>query len=145
MKRCYLDSNFLVYLKDSTSLKHEEAANKISSLVAANYDLFISPLVLDEFLYVFKYALLKSRSTKLYQELTKAVKEILEIPQLFVVNPPSTSDSQLTIVKYMEKYKLSPRDAYHLLVMKNNMIDILATFDQDFKRVFTAGLVSLLV
>lgn len=41
----------------------------------------------------------------------------------------------------MEKFVLKPRDAYHLLTMKENRIRFFATFDKDFELVFRKGVV----
>ncbi|MBI5356067.1 hypothetical protein HZB78_00445 [Candidatus Collierbacteria bacterium] len=41
----------------------------------------------------------------------------------------------------MEKFKLKPRDAYHLLAMQSNKIKHFATFGSDFDLVFSVGAV----
>lgn len=97
---------------------------------------FISPLTIDEFLYVVKYYLIRGKTTHLYQILRKALDEILDIPNLLIVNSPHDEKSQLKVVNLMEKYSLSPRDAYHLLIMEYHRISYFFTFDNDFKAVF---------
>lgn len=139
MKRCYLDSNVLIYVKDSDSLHHKEAVDKVYSLVSADYQIYISSLVLDEFLYVFKYALSKKTASKLYPELKRAVKEVLEIPQLSIINVPNDASLHVKVVDYMQKYGLKPRDGYHLLTMEANNIENFVTFDNDFKKVFSTN------
>ena len=141
MKKCFLDSNILVYLKDDLSIYHKVASQKISKLVSSDIFLYISPLVLDECLYVFRSVLMKKKIPQFHKELHRAVAEILQLPLLLLVNPPLTSGHQLRIVEYMEEFSLKPRDAYHLLTIISNNIDSFVTFDTDFKKVFSAGLV----
>lgn len=140
MKKCFLDSNILVYFKDSLSVDYKHASQKILKLVSSDTELYISPLILDEFLYVFRSVLMRKKIPQLYKELQRAVVEILQLPLLSIVNPPLTSHQQLHVVEYMEEYSLKPRDAYHLLTIISNNIDSFATLDTDFKKVFSAGL-----
>ncbi|MBM3284123.1 type II toxin-antitoxin system VapC family toxin [Candidatus Gottesmanbacteria bacterium] len=138
MKKCFLDSNFLVYLKDSLSLHHQAAAKKLSNLISANASLYISPLILDEFLYIFQKAIIIEKLAAPYRQLQRAVEEILQIPSLSIVNPPAAASKQMQVISYMEKYNLKPRDAYHLITIISNGIDSFATFDEDYKKVFAA-------
>ena len=64
--------------------------------------------------------------------------KILEIPSLEICSPPTDKPSQLKIVQFMDSFQLRPRDAYHLLIMQANEIEEFATFDSDFRRVFSA-------
>ncbi|MBM3282699.1 type II toxin-antitoxin system VapC family toxin [Candidatus Gottesmanbacteria bacterium] len=138
MRKCFLDSNILVYLKDSLSLHHQAAAKKLYNLISTNTSLYISPLILDEFLYIFQKAIIREKIASPYRQLQRAVGEILQIPLLSIVNPSNSSSKQLKVIDYMEKFGLKPRDAYHLLTMTSNNIDSFATFDDDFRRVFSA-------
>lgn len=143
MTKCYLDSNVLIYAKDETSLKYQEAYNLIIKLVESGTELYISPLCIDEFLHEFGIKLRLSRSQKsFFSDLEKSLSSILEFPLLSVVNPPQDSKSQLKIVNLMKNYLLRPRDAYHLLTMLANNVDSFATFDNDFQKVFAAKLIS---
>lgn len=141
MKKCFLDSNILVYFKDDLSVYHKVASQKISELVSSGTEFYISTLVLDEFLYVFQSVLMIKKIPQPYKELQRAVIEILQLPLLSLINPPFTSRQQLQVVKYMEEFSLKPRDAYHLLTIISNNINSFATFDADFKKVFSAGLI----
>lgn len=142
MKRCFLDSNILVYFKDSLSVYHKIVSQKITKLVSSDTELYISPLILDEFLYVFRSVLMRKKIPQFYKELQRVVAEILQLPLLSLVNPPLAFHQQLQVVGYMEEYGLKPRDAYHLLTIISNNIDSFATFDTDFKKVFSAGLIN---
>lgn len=79
----------------------------------------------------------------LFPKLSLALKSILDLPRLKIVNPAVSKKNQLKVVKYMENYGLRPRDAYHLLAMKSNKIAFLATFDRDFKKAVRAGEVEM--
>jgi predicted nucleic acid-binding protein len=141
MKKCYLDSNILIYFKDSTSIKHKETVNKLEMLISKDVDLYISSLVLDEFLYVFHYALLKKKIPQIYHELKKAMVGLFKIPQLYIINPNVDFNKQLEVIGYMQKYNLKPRDAFHLHIMLSNKIDGFLTFDHDFNKVFSSGII----
>ena len=93
-------------------------------------------MVLDEFLYVFRYFLEKKEKKDIFSKLKKALVEILDTPNLSIVSLLKEKDKQIAVVSYMKKYHLSPRDAYHLITMKENAIDYFFIFDEDFDLVF---------
>jgi len=136
MKKCYLDSNVLVYFKDERSLYHKKVVEKILFLAKNGFYFYVSSLVLDEFLYVFRYFLEKKEKKDIFLKLKKALVEILDIPNLSILSLPKEKEKQIEVVSYMKKYHLSPRDAYHLMTMKENAIDYFFTFDEDFDLVF---------
>lgn len=140
MKKCYLDSNILVYLKNEDVLEHGKTVSFLEQLIRSETHLFISPLVLDEFLHSIRLALLMSKNKNAFPLLKSSFDDILDLPLLSIVNPPSEIVSQKKIVGYMEKYFLRPRDAYHLLIMVSNGIDHFATYDYDFEKIFKSGL-----
>lgn len=136
MNKCYLDSNILIYFKNEASPYHQQAVKTISQLVADYVKLFISPLVIDEFLHSFSLELKKGRIKNIYINLKKALQDILNIPDLSLINPPLEKNSQIEVIAIMRKYNLRARDAYHLLIMQANNIPSFATFDTDFEKVF---------
>ncbi|OGG13585.1 hypothetical protein A2875_01125 [Candidatus Gottesmanbacteria bacterium RIFCSPHIGHO2_01_FULL_46_14] len=140
MKKCYLDSNFLLYWKNELSPQYQQTISMLETLINNGVELYISPLVLDEFYHSFLYRIRINRMKKPYDLLTEATKDILTLPRLSIVNPPSVPTDHLTVIANMEMYYLHARDAYHLLIMQSNDIDGFATFDTDFARVFTAKL-----
>lgn len=142
MQKIFLDSNLLVYFKDNLSSFHRETLSKLEYLMKQGDIFCISPLVLDEFLYVLTYQYKNKKKAKIFKSLKKALGDILKIPQLEIINSPSQKEAQTNVVDYMEKYNLCPRDAYHLLTMIYNKIDAFATFDNDFKKVFENSLIS---
>lgn len=142
MKKCFIDSNGLIYFKDSLSRYHAAVARKLLKLISANVQLCISPLVIDEFLYVFLAALKQQKISPPYKELKRALREILQIPLISIVNSPIDTSAQLQAVDYMEKFNLKPSDAYHLVTMISNKINSFVTFDTDFSKVFAAKILT---
>lgn len=140
MRKCYLDSNILLYLKNAASPHHRDAAKITQKLITGNTSLYVSSLGLDEFMHTFLYEVRRNGSKNPYDDLQTAVEDIIELPELSIVNPPSDPKSQVRVVGLMKQYTLHPRDAYHLLTMQSNDIDGFATFDTDFARVFAARL-----
>jgi len=143
MKTCYLDANVLVYYKNEESPFFGKANETIQQLVEDNYHLFISPLIIDEFLHSIKSLCQskKIKKPKIFRLLRGALKDILALPALEIVNPPLAKSAQLKIISLMKNHSLRPRDAYHLLIIQENNIQSFATFDSDFKAVFEKGLV----
>lgn len=108
----------------------------IVSLIQEKSQLCISPLVLDEFLYVLSYILKKTGTSEL---LDPSLHDILQLPELKIITTPAEKEAQAMILNYMEHYSLRPRDAYHLLTMKYHDITHFFTFDTDFEKVFKKG------
>ncbi len=139
MKKCYLDSNVLIYFKDESSPYFTKSKNLLIKLAGQNVSLFVSPLCLDEFLHALNQSLGQSQKTSShYSSLKKALHSILDLPLLTIINPPTAAVAQTKVLSFMEKFALRPRDAYHLLTMKTYHIDGFATFDRDFEKVFAA-------
>lgn len=139
MEKCYLDSNVLINFKNTESSFHQETKELLKRLANASYKLYLSPLTLDEFLYQLQQILIFQKKKNIFQKLFLALESILALPRLSLVNPLTNKKNQLKIIEYMENYNLRPRDAYHLLTMKDNKISYLATFDQDFRKAVKDG------
>ena len=138
MKKCYLDSNILVYYKDENSPFKEKAQAIISTLVPDEYELYISSLVLDEFIHSLLF-ILKQRgvqSSGKFRLLNEGLNSILQFAHMRIVNPPVSKESNMKVIEIMKDFNLGPRDAYHFLIMQENNIEYFATFDNDFKSVF---------
>ena len=138
-KTCYLDANALVYLKDVAAEQHNECVSIITRLITEGYNLYVSPLGIDEFLYVVYFTLRKNKSKTVINELKNSLSSILSLPMLTIINPPLQKSSQIEAVEYIERFSLRPRDAYHLLTMKHHKIKHFLTFDRDFDKVFDSG------
>ena len=137
MTKCYLDANVLVHLKNQNSVEHDPALSKLIQLNKERAELYISPLIIDEFIHAMLFL---KRNKKLAEtfDIRRDLQELLDLPRLSLINPPADKKSQLQIPDFMEKYKIGPRDSYHLLTMLSNSIDTFATFDTDFRRVFSS-------
>jgi len=140
-RTCYLDANILVFFKESSSDQHDQVVAIIEKLVADNFTLFVSPLALDEFLYTALHYLRKKRTKDVRSELKDLLSSILKLPNLEIVNPPIDKNKQLKVVDLIADFSLGPRDAYHLLIAAENKIQYIATFDNDFAKVFKAKVV----
>ena len=142
MKRCYLDSNVLVYFKDDNSLHHQTAVDLVDSLIPEKYEIYLSSLILDEFLHSLMFVLRQKRINinDQYKRLNAAIRSILDLQHVHIANPSPNKDSNLNVIKIMQDFHLGPRDAYHFLIIQENNIGEFATFDNDFKRVFAKKL-----
>lgn len=146
MKKCYLDSNVLIYFKDQNSPYYQQALKTILKLNPQKFQLYISPLSLDEFLYSLQFILKQAGITQknISLLLKNALHSILAFEHLAIVNPPTGKNKNKLVPKIMQDFNLHPRDAYHLLTMKEHGINIFATFDKDFKKVTEKKVVELI-
>lgn len=135
---CYLDSNILIYFQDPESPFYRQTQEMIARLVVGGASLVISPLVLDEYIYN-TFASSKGPREERIRIIRSSLQEILKLPGIKIINPPLDVSKQLKVLKLMEKFSLQPRDAYHLLIVLENGIEYLATFDSDFEEVFKKG------
>lgn len=108
-------------------------------LVKDSHTLIISPLVIDELIYIIL------RNLKIVGKLSdshnlplvrQSLAHLLKLSRLTLVNPPTEISQQIKVLTLMEKFKLKPRDAYHLLTIKHHKIGYFATLDHDFDLVF---------
>ena len=141
MVSCYLDANFLVYLKNETSPLHSYTKSLIEKLIEEKFQLVISPLVIDEFLHSILFILKRMKTKNIELNLRKFLGEILNLPNLTIINSPTGSIEQFDVIKFMTRFSLHPRDACHLLIMKANKISHFATFDEDFEKVFKSKII----
>lgn len=135
MKKCYLDANTLLYWQDSFAPFNQEAKKLIEKLIEKGYQLFFSPLILDEYIHN-SVRFSGKRIAEAKKGLNRSLKRIFSLPKLQLVNPPLLPQAHLKVVYFMAKYNLHARDAYHLFIMKENKIKYFATFDNDFDSVF---------
>lgn len=140
MTKCYLDSNVLIFFKNTSSPNFSQTSELLIKFRREETQIFISPLCLDEFIFQFGKHLRVAGSKNFYSDLQQALKSILNLPNLLIINPPNDLNSQMEVIELMETYSLHPRDAFHLLTMQANQIDAFATFDHDFDKVFKSKL-----
>lgn len=138
MKNCYVDANLLVYFKDLESPAHAGARLILKKVIDQNYQIVISSLVLDEFLYATLHLTYPIGSDKL-TNLKLGLQTILKLSDIKLANPPMEPKKHLKVINLMDEFNLLPRDAYHLFIMLENKIKYFATFDNDFNKVFQKG------
>lgn len=139
--KCYLDANILLYFSITSSQQHSSTVELVEKLLHNGLKLYISSLVLDEFVHGLLRVLRKDKHTHSFEAMSTSFNAILQFPHLKIVNPPTDPVSQLHILTYIKDYSLKSRDAYHLLTIRHHGISHFATFDADFEKVFADGLV----
>lgn len=140
MKKCYLDTNILLYFTNPIAQFHEQTVGLISSLMVQNWALFISSLTLDEYFHNSLRFSQVSRKLAL-QDLKKGFSKIKKFRNINLVQAPLELKKHMKVLNIMDKYTLRARDAYHLFIMKENKIKHFATFDSDFDKVFEKNLI----
>lgn len=138
VKSCYLDSNICIAFLQRVHPFHHQSVELMKSLVNHKSALILSPLTLDETIHIL---VRDARMLKVPQSESKIKRQIValfKLPRISLLNPPDLPKLNLRIFSYLMKYKLKPRDAYHLLIMKFHKIKHFATFDSDFNLVFVS-------
>lgn len=138
IKSCYLDANVLVYYQDLSSPLHDAASRIIENLLANGFSLTLSSLSLDEYEYTVLSSINKPK-LEVWKRLRVGFSRLLKIPAVSLINPPLELKKHRRILNIMVKFGLKPRDAYHLFIMLANKVKFLATFDNDFDKVFESG------
>jgi predicted nucleic acid-binding protein len=137
MKKCYLDSNVLIYFLNQGCKQHQRSKQIIQELILQEFTFVASGLVLDEVLYIFTQFSKQCRQTKVgennninqLQQILNLLEQKLAI-KLINIQPQFSIHSKIT--NLMRDYQLQPRDAYHLLHCLQNQVHHLVTFDKDF-------------
>lgn len=144
MKTCYLDANALLYFNNPASSFHSQADLIFAKLIDGSWQIFLSSLVLDEYFHnTLRFTKLpKKEALKI---LKKSFSKIIKLPNIHLINPSHNLNKQGQVLKFMAKYQLRARDAYHLFIMKENKIKYLATFDTDFEEIFEKGVIKKFV
>ena len=135
IKKCYVDTNILIFLQDENSRFYHQTRLLFNKLIEEEYKIYISSLIIDEYLYNL-YRLIEGERADKLKILNFSLKKIFRIPHIGMINPSLETKRHIKVINLMKKYSLKPRDAYHLFIMKENKIKYLATFDNDFDQVF---------
>lgn len=138
MKKCYLDTNLLLYYSDPDSVSFDHATKIIEKLVGQGWELYLSPLTLDEYFHNMIRFSRVSRSEAL-TDLRRSFSRIIRLPKIQLISPNLELKKQQKVLNFMSKYQLRARDAYHLFIMLENKVKFMATFDTDFDEVFKFG------
>lgn len=125
--KIYCDTNFLVaiFVKEHT-LNH--LAVKI--LKSHSHNQFVLNLfVLEEVIYCLQHVYsFDFAKLKLFTD------EILTLEPLIFVEITHQRNLAKILTRYQEKFGLRPRDTLHYLIMKQQGINFMATFDEDFVK-----------
>lgn len=144
MKKCYLDTNLLLYYSNSESVFYNQASDTISQLINQGWTLCVSSLTLDEYFHnMIRFSRVSRQEA--FKDLKRSFKRITKLPNLDLINPATQLVQQRKVINLMIKYQLKSRDAYHLFIMKENKIKYFATFDDDFEKVFQKGVMKKFV
>ena len=145
----YLDTNILVSARDRKSQRYNSAALLLGDLFSNEVDLFITNLVIDEYIWALLRAYYRRDNRKeLNQHIIKAnpqvllqyhwriasgVKKILKFRRLTLAsNLVPSKEIVVKAVNLMRTQLLSPRDAFHLAFIMKLNIDGIVTSDGDF-------------
>lgn len=139
MKKCYLDTNLLLYYSDTDSPFYPQSTDLVSQLLIQKWELLISPLILDEYFHnMIRFSRVSKKEA--LRNLKVSFSRITRLPGIELINPPELMKKQTKVLNMMAKYQLRSRDAYHLFIMRENKIKYFATFDNDFEEVFKKNL-----
>lgn len=139
MNKVYLDSNVLIAWQIVGHPFNHLAQRLLKKLLNHKLIFCLSPLTIDEYL----YAILKYQKANLIPKEISPQQSLKAIAKInpFYVNLQWDQSAFFSIYPLIEKYRLRPRDGFHLKIIQDNKIDYLASFDNDFKKVIKEGLV----
>ena len=134
MSNVYLDSSVLIASQIENHPFHSKAKDFLTKLHDQNCVFCISPLAIDECIYVFfKYQ--RTGYLDATVDIRIALKRITYLSPIYI-NIVWEETVLFSIYKLIRKYSLKSRDAFHLQTMQDNVIEYIATFDTDFTKLF---------
>lgn len=135
----FLDSSFAIANQIINDDFNERTSKLLADFRFAGRPCWLTPLVLDEFLYIINRNLREVLPANLPGEVSKRVvrltKILLTTANIFLVNPKFTKSDMLGVPHIMSKYDLRPRDAMIVKSMQILGVKDIASFDSDFDRV----------
>lgn len=138
-KSIFLDTSFLVASQVVGHTFSKRTIDLRMRFINDDFTLYTSPLVFDEFWYVLlglaKSINVSMASNDLYSHLEKATKNILTFKNLNFVEIGDSKKELLKVIDIMKDFRLRPRDALIVAIMRKYKIKNLASFDSDFDRV----------
>lgn len=140
MKKIYVDTNFLVSFLVGNHPFHKPAIRLFTELRINKYQLFISPLVLDETWYTIfkeqnKLGVIKVGIKDAIGELRKSWNQINTNTAITVIQIKSPlGEGVVRALFFIGNLNMRPRDAFHLATAESNRIYELATNDQAMIR-----------
>lgn len=147
----YLDANLLVSARDRRSQRYNSATRLLGDLFSDGVNLFITNLVIDEYIWALLRAYYRRDNNNiLYSHTIKAnpqillqyhwriasgVRKILNFPRLTVAsNLVPSREIIVKSINLMRTQLLSPRDAFHLAFIIKLNIGGIVTSDGDFEN-----------
>lgn len=139
MRICYLDANLLAFLGNENSPFYQKSLDIVDRLIKNGHQLVFSSLTLDEYFHsVIRFS--QDPKDVTINNLKKAYRKLLKL-NIKLINPSLDEKKHLKVIDLIAKYNLHPRDAYHLFIMLENKVRFIATFDNDFDKVFEKGII----
>ncbi len=136
MSRFFIDANIPMYAAGKEHPHKQPSIKLLIDIAAGKIFGVTSSEVLQEILYRY-YAIGNLRAgLEIFDRFSKAVEQVL--PITFAV----IKESRLLLGKYA-KLNISPRDALHIAVSRQNKLDIV-TYDKDFDRFSIMGVKKVL-
>lgn len=137
MNLVYLDANFLVdwLVRKDPSLR--KRARRLLARLLQQFDgLAFSTLTIDEFWKVIKEELARRGTScsdpKLFARIDLCTRKVLSGPKVRVVQFGDPANGIITALCTLKKHVLEPRDSFHLAIMRDNGISVMATRDRKF-------------
>ena len=136
-EKVYLDANFLIYWCFPKTSEIKKRVRFLLAKLLKKYELFISPLSFDEAWWGVKneYNIKFKTNLSCYDEPIFSKLRDFTCKILLKVKIIQFFDSQEGIISTLQnirEYKLSPRDAFHLTLMRNNQLTTIVTNDSQF-------------
>ena len=138
MNKAYLEPNFLASLFIPGHEFQQRAMVLFATLRIQNYNLYVSPLVLDElWLAIYKelnkQGKIKKGPVDMCDDVKKSwetIKKYSFIKLIQVKNPISIGVENA--INYLKKHNLRPRDSFHLAIAKSHNICEIVSYDSHF-------------
>ena len=119
----YLDANFFLFAILDVTRKGDNARKIQETILKGKQFAETSALTLDEIMWV----LIKNKKSHM---LRTVVEGIYSMPNLEITAVSSTVP--MVALELIEKNDLSPRDAFHIAIMKEAKITSIVSDDEDF-------------
>jgi len=158
--RAYLDTNFVVFVRDAASPKYRVASECFAELIRQNVALHVSALMFDELwcLYLKKLheratgvdltANVYKRDPRIWQSYWPQIDQLTNTIRGWqgIVELPSPPDLVQRAQALISLNPLAPRDAFHLALTLHHAIQCFVTADSDFDNIqLPAGSPNLVV
>ena len=153
-KQVYCDANFLVSFYEPNHQRHKKASALLIELTRQKVEIHLSVLAIDEALYQLLILTYEDKNgtgswrrnkpldndpnvcKQFYPELDTFVRSLWKLPSLRLIDGPTPAfDIVEDSLRNIASYSLSPRDAFHLAILKAIGVRMILTNDSDFERV----------